>query len=336
MVGRPKKNIDEKITCLCCGKQTDRQEFYDSISIQYKANGKLPYCQGCLNKIYQNYIDEFNKISNENSGKKAMQRFCMAFDLFYSEKIYEAALAEYEKRGADTHNFVSFYIKHIRLNPYHKMNYNNTILNQFKELKDIEKSMSVFKEGDNKTKQIVNKASKFFGNGFLEEDYLYLWNQYTDWTARHECQTKAQEEMFKNICFSQLEKLKRQVKGEDTKDIDTTLLKQLEAAKLQPKQNSGNTVSEMQIYGVTVDKCEHTRPIPEPDEAFKDVDGIGAYLDVFYRGHLAKMLGLKNGYSRLYDEYMKKYTVKKPEYGDDDDDIEALFDAVFGNSINKD
>ncbi|MCM1224365.1 MAG: hypothetical protein NC548_58945 [Lachnospiraceae bacterium] len=334
-MGRPRKNVDEKIQCLYCGKQSERQNFYDSISIQYKANSKLPYCQDCLNKIYQNYVNEFTKLNPESSGKKAMQRFCMSFDLFYSEKIYESALAEYEKRGADTHNFVSFYIKHIRLNPYNKMNYNATISNQLKELKDMEKSMSLFKEDDIKTKQIVNKASKFFGKGFSEEDYVYLWNQYTDWTSRHECQTKAQEEMFKNICFSQLEKLKRQVCGDDTKDIDTTLLKQLEAAKLQPKQNISSGNADVQTFGTLVDKWETTRPIPEIDEELKDVDKIGLYLDTFFKGHLAKSMGLKNGLSRLYDKYMERYTVKKPEYNDDEDG-EALFDAIFGANINDD
>lgn len=332
-MGRPKKNVDEKLQCLYCGKQSERQNFYDSISIQYKANSKLPYCQDCLNKIYQSYVDEFTKLNPEISGKKAMQRFCMAFDLFYSEKIYESALAEYEKRrGADANNFEAFYIKHLRLNPYNKMNYNNTVSNQLKELKDVEKSMSVFKEDDIKTKQIVNKASKFFGEGFLEKDYVYLWNQYTDWTARHECQTKAQEEMFKNICFSQLEKLKRQVRGDDTKDIDATLLKQLEAAKLQPKQNSGNVVSEVQSFGTLIDKWETTRPLPKIDEELEDVDRIGRYIDCFYRGHTCKMMGINNQYTKIYDDMMKELTVNKPEYDDNEGNSETIFDAIFGNS----
>ena len=45
------------------------------------------------------------------------------------------------------------------------------------------------------------------------------------------------------------------------------------------------------------------------------------------------MMGMKNGLSRLYDKYMKKYTVTKPEY-EEDDDSEALFDAIFGNPSN--
>ena len=69
------------------------------------------------------------------------------------------------------------------------------------------------------------------------------------------------------------------------------------------------------------------------EDDLKDVDNIGLYIDTFFRGHLAKMMGLKNGLSRLYSKYMKKYTVEKPEY-DADEDNEALFDAVFGGGID--
>ena len=104
---------------------------------------------------------------------------------------------------------------------------------------------------------------------------------------------------------------------------------------MQPKQNSGDTTSDSQTFGTLIDKWENTRPIPEPEGDLKDVDKIGLYIDTFFRGHLAKMMGLKNGLSKLYDRYMKKYTVEKPEY-DDDDDNEALFDAIFGEAIDED
>ena len=80
-----------------------------------------------------------------------------------------------------------------------------------------------------------------------------------------------------------------------------------------------------------IDKWENTRPIPEIDEELRDVDKIGWYIDVFFRGHLSKMMALKNGLSNLYSKFIKKYTVEKPEY-DNDEDSEALFDAIFGNA----
>lgn len=46
------------------------------------------------------------------------------------------------------------------------------------------------------------------------------------------------------------------------------------------------------------------------------------------------MMGLKNAFSSMYDKFMKKYTVKKPEY-DEDTDSEELFDKIFGNPVEN-
>ena len=53
------------------------------------------------------------------------------------------------------------------------------------------------------------------------------------------------------------------------------------------------------------------------------------------------MMGLKNGVSKYYDEYMKQFTVTKSikkgngENGEEIiDDSEAIFDALFGNNTS--
>ena len=177
---------------------------------------------------------------------------------------------------------------------------------------------------------------RFFGAGFSDEDYEYLKTEYDDWVARHECKTKAQEEIFKRICFKQLEILKATRRGEDTKNLDDTFQKLIDTAKLQPKQYSGDTTADNQTFGTLIDKWENTRPLPEIDEELKDVDKIGLYINIFFKGHLAKMMGLKNGLSSLYTKFMKKYTVEKPEYSDDENS-EILFDTIFGNqSLDSD
>ena len=55
---------------------------------------------------------------------------------------------------------------------------------------------------------------------------------------------------------------------------------------------------------------------------------------MFFKGHLSKMMGLKNAFSALYERYIAKYTVKKPEY-DEDVDSEVLFDKIFGKNIDE-
>ena len=143
-----------------------------------------------------------------------------------------------------------------------------------------------------------------------------------------------QEEIFKRICFKQLEILKATRRGEDTKNLDDTFQKLLDTAKLQPKQNSGDTTADNQTFGTLIDKWENTRPLPEIEEELRDVDKIGLYVDVFLKGHLSKMMGLKNGLTNLYNKFMKKYTVEKPEYNSDANS-DALFDAIFGGDLNN-
>ena len=206
--------------------------------------------------------------------------------------------------------------------------YDTTLLKEYKENADLSIDSVA------KNSKIDEETIKFFGTGFSDDDYEYLKREYDDWTARHECETKAQEEIFKRICFKQLEILKATRLGEDTKNLDDTFQKLLDTAKLQPKQNSGDTTSETQTFGTLIDKWENTRPLPEIDEELKDVDKIGVYIDTFFKGHICKMLDKKNAFSNLYSTMMEKFTVRKPEYESDEDYEEVEFDKKFGKALS--
>lgn len=260
----------------------------------------------------------------------------MALDIYYTDKVYNSAMNKVKESSADI-SPMGQYMRIIQLSQYNneKQTYETTITKE--EQKEIEKELTFDGSSDDNSENIeIDEITiKFFGKGFDSEDYFFLKEQYNDWVTRHECQTKAQEEVFKRICFKQLEILKATRAGEDTKNLDDTFQKLLDTAKLQPKQNSGETMSDAQTFGTLIDKWENTRPLPEIDEELKDVDKIGWYLDVFYRGHLSKMMGLKNGLSNLYTKFMKKYSVDKPEY-DDDENSEILFDTIFGKPSSND
>lgn len=347
---KPLKQIESilkvsEIYCLCCGEKKDIDVYYTSDSLQYRAYGRIPYCKDCIDKMYQGYLDEFNRLQYTNCEKRAVQRLCMVLDLYYSDEMYNTAFSDHQKAVVKFDNkdlkFITYYMKNVKMYQYRKRNYNTTINDEYKQMKDDQKTMSMFNGNDEKQQEVVSKAVKFFGRGLSDDEYLFLQNEYEDWTSRHECQTKAQEELIKQICFTQLALFKSVRSGEDSKakDLNTTLMKQMDAAKLQPKQNKGETVAETQTFGTLIEEWETHDPIPEVDEELKDVDKIGLFLDVFFRGHLAKMMGLKNGVSKYYDEYMKQFTVNKPSAykGNNDeniDDSEAIFDALFGNTTS--
>ena len=265
--------------CLCCNEPDANNDFYQSDSELYKSIGTIPYCRKCLNEFYQSYLTKYKALGYLNPERKAIERLCMALDIYYSDKIFDSAVKLSEVKQEAT--LFALYLKQVKLYQYRNKNYDSTIREKYKSMNNDESSMSVHTKQDEKQNELITLASKFFGSGFTNEDYLFLQEQYADWTTRHECETKAQEEVFKRICFKQLEILKATRRGDDTKDLDTTFQKLLETAKLQPKQNSGDTTANNQTFGTLIDKWENTRPIPEIDEDLRDVDKIGLYIDTF-------------------------------------------------------
>lgn len=318
--------------CLHCNEEFDSNEFYHSDSELHSAIGKIPYCRACLDEFYHNYFKKYETLEYQNPDRKAIERLCMAFDIYYKDDIFDKAVKDSKTKPEAT--LFALYLKQVKLYQYRSKNYDTTIHDKYREMKDGNASMSVYTEREVQQSEDIKEAIKLFGSGFSDDDYIFLHEQYTDWTTRHECETKSQEEVFKQICFTQLELLKATRAKQDTKDLNATFLKQLEAAKLQPKQNKGETVSEMQTFGTLIDKWENTRPIPEIDEDLQDVDKIGKYINIFFKGHLSKMMGIKNAFCKTYDDFMYKYSVKKPEYESEDYDSEALFDAIFGGDLN--
>ena len=321
------KTTQTKRQCFICGKEYAESNFYSSHSDFFSNVGKLPYCKNCIEELYQHYYEKYKNENSLTPEKKAIKRLCMAFDIYYGDDLFDVAIKTLEKKkkkGAKI-TIVASYMQNVHLIQYKNKSYDTTIL--------YEEQNSVGEVPTDITVDIDVDESviTFFGNGFSNDDYKFLKREYDDWVARHECKTKAQEEVFKRLCFKQLEILKATRRQEDTKDLDATFQKLLETAKLQPRQNSGDTMADTQTFGTLIDKWENTRPLPEIDPELRDVDKICLYIDVFFKGHLAKMMGLKNGLSNLYTNFMKKYTVEKPEY-DDDENSEVLFDAIFGNA----
>lgn len=185
------------------------------------------------------------------------------------------------------------------------------------------------KEDVKVVQKTLKKAKKRFGNGYSNEDLMYLENEYQDWVTRYACDTKAQETIFERLAFKKWEINKATRNGQNTKDLDKTYTELLSSINILPRQNSGNGLSDSLSFGQMIEQWEEHDPVFDPEPEFADCDGIGKYLRVWFKGHLSRALGLDNGYSREYDEYIKQYTVTKPEYSEDGT-AEDIYQKVFG------
>ena len=322
---KDKRTRQQKYTCFYCGNEYVETNYYKSFGNFFNNIGKIPYCKQCIEKFYQYYFDKYTNEGCLTPEENAVKRVCMAMDIYYTKANFDSAMNKIKKDNINI-SPMGQYMKTISLSQYKDKSYDNTVSDEEKE----KLAASLMDMSNISDRKVDENTIQFFGAGFTDEDYEFLQREYDDWTARHECKTKAQEEVFKDICFNRLQNLKALRIGEDTKDITASFQKMLDSGKLQPKQNSGDTTADNQTFGTLIDKWENTRPLPEIDEELRDVDKIAWYIDVFFKGHLSKMMGLKNGLSNLYTKFMKKYTVEKPEYSDEENS-EVLFDAIFGS-----
>lgn len=296
------------ILCPRCGEYKANRAFY--VSEDY-VSGYYPECRECISK----------EVGSPNETKKTAQKMLEKMNLPYIDSLYDKSVETVEKAKGNWKSPFSRYMAMIQSLP------------QYKGLvwTDSEFEPNHLDNGDlvEKDLEMIKNAKKRFGKGYTDEEYLFLAIEYQDWITRYECNTKAQEVIFERLSFKKLEINKATRRGASTKDLDKTYQELLATANIQPRQNSMDTMSEAQTFGTLIAKWETERPLPDIDPELQDVDKIGKYIDVFYRGHMAKLLGLKNGLSHIYQKFMDKFTVKRPEY-DSDEDSEALFDAIFG------
>jgi hypothetical protein len=160
----------------------------------------------------------------------------------------------------------------------------------------------------------------FWGRGYTIEELEYLQTEYEKFLNSYECDSYAMELLFQEAAQQRLTIKKLR---EDNKSVDKelkTLQDLLGSANIKPAQETGANAVEQATFGTLIKKYENERPIPEPDEEWKDVDGIRKYISVWFLGHLSRMMGYKNENMDEYEEEINKYKVENPEYQQDEGD----------------
>jgi len=154
-MGRPKgsKNNSSKLNsihevlkrkCLHCSEEKQDKSFYKSHNnsdIYLGNDNYIPVCKDCIKALYEKYriqyINQFSVLGktaemtekNEHEIEKlAIKRLCMAFDIYYSDLLFEAALRNQEKFS--NLGLLSAYMKMTNLRQSCKKSYDNTILEE--------------------------------------------------------------------------------------------------------------------------------------------------------------------------------------------------------------
>ena len=312
---------NDLLLCPMCNtwQKADTAYYYDK---DYATN-RYPICKRCLLlEVEQRKSDREEPNETKQSVQKVLRKMNRIFDESFYDECVKGALDSVKERNRQSP--FATYITAIQSLPQWKN----------KTWED-----SVFLDESNQSDEDINEnsrkaARKRFGTEYSLADLYFLETQYEDWVQRYTCESKAQELLFQRIAHTQLAIEKAQKSGRDTDKLDKTLQDLMTSNAIKPASNNSGSFSEAKTFGQLIELWEQDKPVPTVEDDFKDVDNIALYTDVFYRGHLAKMMGLKNGYSALYDSYMNKYRAKKKTY-EEEENSEALFDQIFGGQINE-
>ncbi len=312
----------EYLICPVCGnvKRADTNYYTDR---RYVAS-KFPICKECLQMIAENRKSPSDK---PNETKESVMKVLRMLDAPYKHDLYMKCYknsVEDVKEKTWTSPFKQYLAVVKSLPTMTQLTYADSDFDKGDEFAE-DSTVDI-----NENSKLIKDARKHFGNKYNLEDLMFLENTYREWTTFYACETKAQEVLFKRICCKLLEIDDAQQSGRDTKDLDKTLQDLMGSLQVKPNQDNSNALTEAKTFGQLIAKWENEKPIPEPEDEFKDIDKMGLWVDVFFKGHLAKMMNFKNAFSTLYDNFISKYTVKKPTV-DEEGVSEEIFNKLFGS-----
>lgn len=328
------------IPCCKCGRAyKQRRGFFPvSYSVLYKGIGYMPVCKDCIDKMYNEYLIECG------SAKEAVRQVCRKLDLYWSDELFARADSRSSAR-----TMMSGYLTKVNTIAQSGKCYDDTLraegtLWQF--LPEVAAPSSrpedaqgpdpatAKPEGEPEEEiDIPEDVSAFWGPGLSPVMYRDLEQRRQFWLkdlgreADLDIGTKA---LLRQICILEVAINQDRAAGRSIDKNVNALNSLMGSASLKPAQKKEEASEDAALastpLGVWLYRYEQKRPLPEIDDDMKDVNGIRKYVFT-WMGHLCKMLNIKNGYTKLYDQEIDRLSVEKPQYDGDDD--EAMVDMLF-------
>lgn len=326
-------NTSREYVCTCCGKSYQRQDgnfLKAGSSILWQGNnGYMPICKSCAETIFNALVDFYS--GNE---EHALRHWCGIFDYPYDIEA-SSMTAVHVQPGRSR---VSLYPS--KLNTKQVRSRGTTFLDTVRieagDATRIRTVNDIMEEANDEDGFVVTKAMiKKWGYGHKAEEYEWLEEQEEDWRSRVECRSKAQEELIRTICLSQLNIQKAQQGSGKIAEAMKAFQDLLASCNLQPRQNTNDDIAEQNTFGTLIRMYEQERPLPKADPAWEDVDGIKNYIDTWFLGHLCNNVHVSNDYEARYREEIEKYTVKPPVYENEDEAVDISLLEKFSTRGDK-
>ena len=304
--------IAEQQKCCCCGETLSITKYYKSYSNFY-SKGILPICKDCFGRKFGEYARVFK------SNKIAMQRMCMAFDIYFNETAFD-------KCDTKDDAVVGKYFRNLNLGQHSEKSFDDSLKDGIFEFSGERKRVNGARvayvdEYDNVQEEtdvkINPKDIEQWGIGFEPSDYIVLNNHYKTLKKANTNTDDNQEIFIKDLCYAKMLQMKALRKNDlDNYNRLTDSYRktfQQSGIKVVKESSSVEDVS----FGVSIDTIERYTPAEfyKNQNLYKDFDGIGDYIRRFL---LRPLRNLQFGTTDKDNEFYVKNEENANEYDDNE------------------
>lgn len=270
----------EKCVCCQCLKKLPVNNFYKTQSKFYKT-GRLPICKDCF---YDDVI-LYREQENFKSTKMAMQRMCMAFDLYFDEDLFDTCDVTDDLKAT-----ILKYVRIMNMRQNSNKTFDDTILEsptllsgERKVVKPKTRVVPIDEYGNEvDIGKVKKKDTSIWGFGFEPSDYEAL-NAHYQYLKEANPNCDSNQEIFiKDLCYIQMQKMKALQAG----DVDAynklmeSYRKSFNQAGLSTKDDNEKTEDCWSSFLSVV--SQYT---PEEfylnKQRYSDFDGLGDYFERF-------------------------------------------------------
>ena len=265
--------------------------------------------------------------------RDAVRQMCRKLDIVWSEAAYRSVECK-----TDPKSVIGVYLSKVDTLDNAGNSYDDTLRSEGtmwtwgddKPRKDIEiiqphvEDDTTHPADDNADVAIPDDIVAFWGSGYTPSMYRELEQRRSYWMSRYAPDEELDigtEALIRQICSLELDINRDRAAGRSVEKSVIALNTLLGSANLKPvqkKQDDADAMLQNTPLGVWLYRFENERPLPDIDDELKE-NKYRRYVFT-WMGHLCKMLGLKNAYSKLYEDEIERLRVEKPEYSGDDDE----------------
>ncbi|MCK9326944.1 MAG: hypothetical protein M0P69_15740 [Bacteroidales bacterium] len=264
---------DDTIYCRKCQNYKKPYEFYEATNLFLDTNGKMSLCRGCCQELYDYYYKIYGTLEG------AMKATCRDLDVRFSMPILQQVQSQVDtltSRGKEAKAIFGYYKSKLGSTGKANEGLDSFRFRDSDNLQDVSIGTTTGEIGEPNVDDMI-----FWGQGFIETDYMFLNSELENWKATHKCDNQAELTLLKEICIKILTiRNKRAVKENVSSEVKE-LQDLFKTASVDPaKANVASAGKSHEAFGVWIKDVEQFRPAEwfEQQEKYVDMDGFKPYI----------------------------------------------------------